>query len=245
MKLRYITKISLFAFFFTLLSSFSSLADDRLIDARLGVGLPSLLGFDLELSKLHPLHLGFGFGMLPVDAMAKSFLKFDPAKYTQHVSGYTITPSVSLSWSSFVAFAEYFLDPIFYVHAFYATWQIYGTLSVDVTGGLLNNSHLNVGSVDLNLYQPFFGTGCGWRWDLGEHYFFDVAVGLMKFLSPSASASLHTIADAYSSALPTDTTSQLDQAHQLLNQEVSKFFQTYKSSLTYAPMFSIGIGRRI
>lgn len=217
-----------------------------MLDLNAGIGIPRTIGFELAVARLYPVQFGFGLGLMPIQGMVRRYMNFDPADYAQEVQGYKLTPSVSLSWTAFTGFVQYFFNPNFYVEGIYATWIIRGNASVSVSGGELKDSSITLGSLSFNLYQPMFGAVAGWRMWLGSSpYYFDFSAGLLKFMEPRADLSISTLADPYQGLLPAETQQQIEDAHQQINTEFDVFVNQYKAKVKYAPSLSITFGRWI
>jgi hypothetical protein len=221
-----------------------SLDQKKILDLNAGIGLPRTIGFDLAIARLFPVQFGFGLGKVPIENMVKKYL--NPGDYTQEVSGYTLTPQLNLSWTSMTGFIEYFFDESFYISALYTTWIIGGGVSVVASGGALQNSAIQLGSLNFTLYQPMTGITLGWRYTLGSSpYYFDLSGGILKFLEPRGAIGLSTIADPFSSLIPEENKKQIEDAKNTIHASFQDFVGKYRAKVQYAPSLSITVGRWI
>jgi len=218
------------------------------VDINAGVGIPRLISFRVSATRLFPVTFGFGLGTIPIESAARKYLDINPNDYAQEVQGITILPDFSLSWGAFETFLRWYpFSSGFYLETLYEVWNIKGSVTASATGGQLGSSNLNLGSVTLNVIQPMYGAGCGWRWFMfSPSFYFDLGVGAVYFVKPKYSVGTYTIADPYepilSQFLPAETMAQVEDGKQKIRDGVDDAMSKYRAIVKYGPIISLSFG---
>lgn len=216
-----------------------------ILDVNAGVGLPRLIGFNAGIARLFPVTFGFGMGTIPIQGMAERYLHVNPSDYAQTLDGgYTIAPSLALSWQSFEAFVQYQVPgSALFMRAFYAVWYIHGWVAATASGGQLGKNQITLATAELTVNQPMIGVSTGWRWMLGSGGLYsELGLGLMRFLVPNYRFGVNTIVDPYVSFLPPEDAEQLDQGKQMLHDEIDKAMGQYRRTVSWAPALTLALG---
>jgi hypothetical protein len=224
--------------------SASSSSSDHNIALMASLGAPDLLSFQVQFLRLKWVQFGFGFGIQPVNSIAKNYVDIAPLNVDIVGSSYSVKPTIDLGLKTSTSFIKIFpIGEKFYLDLKYSTWNIAANADLNARN-LSTGSSLNMGSIGISAILPMAGVNIGFQTISKSGFMLDFGIGGLYYFNPSVNVSLGGMVGSAASLSQLDPAmnKQVNDAINSISNSIKNSVKSLRDTLPLIPVLYVSAG---